>query len=212
MKKTLHYIHDPMCSWCWGFRPAWESIKASLPAIDSHITVRYVLGGLAPDSDEPMPLETQRYVRENWQRIQQVIPGTVFNDAFWEKCQPRRSTYPACRAVIAAAKQGAVYQEAMILAIQQAYYLSAKNPSNDDVLCECAQAIGLNVDEFLGSLHSEHTQQALKDNIAYYHHLRHQAGVSGFPSLALEVGDRLLSVPIDYNNPAISLDFIRLAL
>jgi putative protein-disulfide isomerase len=212
MKKILHYIHDPMCSWCWGFRPAWESIRAGLVAIDSSIEVGYVLGGLAPDSNEPMPLETQRYVRDNWQRIQQVIPGTVFNDAFWETCQPRRSTYPACRAVIAATQQGEVHQEPMILAIQQAYYLHAKNPSNEDVLSECAQAIGLDMNVFIATLNSQCAQRELEDNIAYYHYLRQCSGVSGFPSLVLEVGDRLLAVPVDYNNPTISLDFIRLAL
>ena len=24
--RTLIYVHDPMCSWCWGFRPTFERL------------------------------------------------------------------------------------------------------------------------------------------------------------------------------------------
>ncbi|HCV92735.1 MAG TPA: DsbA family protein, partial [Gammaproteobacteria bacterium] len=51
---TLFYIHDPMCSWCWGFSHTWNKVKNSLP---SEINVQYILGGLAPDSSEVMPNE-----------------------------------------------------------------------------------------------------------------------------------------------------------
>ena len=93
-----------MCSWCWGFRPIWTEIKTNLP---QEIEVKYLLGGLAPDSDEPMPKQMQSDISGYWRRIQQHIPGTKFNFDFWDKCEPRRSTYPSCRAVIAARKQEA---------------------------------------------------------------------------------------------------------
>jgi len=41
-----------------------------------------VLGGLAPDSDQPMPEQMQRYLQQTWQRFQQVVPGTRFNFDF----------------------------------------------------------------------------------------------------------------------------------
>ena len=91
---TLYYIHDPMCSWCYAFRPVWEQIQQQLPV---DIRVQYVLGGLAPDSDQPMPLETRAYVQDQWHKIIQTVPGTVFNFDFWEQCQPRRSTYRDCK-------------------------------------------------------------------------------------------------------------------
>ncbi len=53
---TLYYIHDPMCSWCWAFRSSWREVQSKLPA---HITVEYVLGGFAKDTDQPMPVEMQ---------------------------------------------------------------------------------------------------------------------------------------------------------
>jgi len=53
---VLYYIHDPMCSWCWAFRPVWGEVQRRLPET---VSVTYLLGGLAPDSDAPMPESTQ---------------------------------------------------------------------------------------------------------------------------------------------------------
>ncbi len=89
------------------------------------LPVQYILGGLAPDTQDPMPQEMQ-----TWLKIQQTIPGAGFNLDFWTTCQPRRSTYPACRAVIATRHQQPALEAAMILAVQEAYYLNASNPSD----------------------------------------------------------------------------------
>ena len=51
-ESVLYYIHDPMCSWCWGFVLTWKAIQDGLP---SNVMVDYVAGGLAPDDDQPMP-------------------------------------------------------------------------------------------------------------------------------------------------------------
>ncbi|HSG65339.1 MAG TPA: DsbA family protein, partial [Gammaproteobacteria bacterium] len=87
---TLHYIHDPMCSWCYAFAPVWERIQAALPA---NVRVEYVLGGLAPDTDEPMPAPMRDHIQQTWNRIRAAVPGTVFNFDFWTRGTPRRATY-----------------------------------------------------------------------------------------------------------------------
>jgi len=46
--------------------------------------VIYLLGGLAPDSDQPMAEEMREYIQNTWQKIQQRIPGTEFNLNFWK--------------------------------------------------------------------------------------------------------------------------------
>ncbi len=98
----LYYFHDPMCSWCWGYRPVSDKLFSNLPA---EIYLVRVLGGLAPDSNEAMPEELLRAIPGYWRKIEKLL-GTEFNFDFWINCQPRRSTYPACRAVIAASNQG----------------------------------------------------------------------------------------------------------
>ena len=86
---NLVYAHDPMCSWCWGFAPTFDRIKNELP---DEIELVMLLGGLAPDSDQPMPQQMQQYLQQTWKTIEAQIPGTQFNHAFWTDCEPRRST------------------------------------------------------------------------------------------------------------------------
>lgn len=199
MSSTLYYVHDPMCSWCWGFAPTWRRIREQLPA---DVQVEYVLGGLAPDTDVPMPPDMRRYLQQTWRTIAERL-GTEFNFAFWETCRPRRATYPACRAVIAAQAQHA--GEAMIDAIQRAYYLEARNPSDDTVLIDLACELGLDEDRFATSLRSASTAHQLAHQIAKARAL----GAQGFPTLVYQGrGDPAL-IRHDYRDPAATLSRLR---
>jgi len=199
MANTLFYVHDPMCSWCWGFSNAWQDIQNNLP---SNLNTTLIVGGLAPDSSEPMPVSMQLSLQQTWQRIQQAIPGTEFNFDFWTLNAPRRSTYPSCRAVLAAKAQSDEFEAPMIKRIQQAYYLEAKNPSDDSTLIELASSIGCDATLFSQALNSEATQQELSKQI----HFARMLGAQGFPSLFLELesGQRA-PIPFDYNDPAPTL-------
>ena len=200
----LYYIHDPMCSWCWAFRPVWTAVQHHLP---DGIEVKYLLGGLAPDSDVPMPAETQAMIRRHWQAIEHRVPGTLFNHAFWSDCTPRRSTYPACRAVIAAGNQlpgNGNNGDAMILAIQQAYYLQARNPSDESVLIELAALLALDVDRFRADLNAPATQAMLNADMQ----LAQQMGVQGFPGLVLKGAAGIRHIPVDYNDADVMLDTV----
>ena len=182
-----------MCSWCWGFVPVWKQVQTQL---QDKLNIQYVLGGLAPDSDKLMPDSMQASIRNNWAKIQQVIPGVEFNYDFWTKCQPRRSTYPACRAIIACAMQQPGLKNRMLLAIQQAYYLRAKNPSDEKVLIKLAEDIGLDGNIFSTDLNSEYCNKAFENELR----LSETLGVSSFPGLVLSQGNALTNIPIDYTS------------
>ncbi len=188
--STLVYIHDPMCSWCWAFSSALTNLLERLPA---EIGTKRLLAGLAPDSREPMPAQMREYIQGQWRRIRRQVPGTQFNFDFWKLCSPRRSTYPACRAVIAARHQGAAFDAAMTRAIQRAYYLQARNPSDSATLVELAGELGLDVPEFKRALVSDDVEATLMDEIRAARKL----GVQAFPSLVLQTGSR--SIPIEVN-------------
>ena len=174
----LYYIHDPMCSWCWGFKPTWHKLQKSLP---DNIKVEYLLGGLAKDSSESMPLPMQESIKKTWKTIQNNIPNTRFNFYFWNKTIPRRSTYPACRAIIAARLQDSNCESEMIEAIQNAYYLDAQNPSDLNTLTNCAVQLKLDIPLFKQDITSVRTEIKLKDEIS----LAEALGAQGFPSLVL---------------------------
>jgi len=192
-EATLYYIHDPMCSWCWGFHPALKRLEEKL---STKIHSRYLLGGLATDSEQPMPETMQQFLQKTWRSIQQKIPGTEFNFDFWTDCKPRRSTYPSCRAVIATKLQSPALEKDMIHAIQTAYYLNAKNPSDDVTLIELADKLGLDIDQFKTDLNSDDTKQHLNKEIE----LSNALGAQGFPSLILENNQKKWLLQIDYND------------
>jgi len=201
---TLYYIHDPMCSWCWGFKPVWQELTQQLK---DKVSIVYIVGGLAADSDLPMATSMQQNLAATWQRIQQQIPGTQFNFDFWDPAsntQPRRSTYPACRAVLAAKAQGPHSEQGMILGIQQAYYLQAKNPSNLDVLTSVAAGIGLNPEQFEHDVASAAIEQQLEQQLQ----LARSMPIQGFPSLVLAKEKQLHPIPLNYTNSQAMLDVI----
>jgi putative protein-disulfide isomerase len=193
MPLHLYYFHDPMCSWCWAFRPLWKEIVAGLP---DNVSGQRVLGGLAPDTDQAMPTDMQIKLRGIWQKIQQAVPGTPFNFEFWEKCAPRRSTYAACRAVIAARRQDPRYEEIMILAIQQAYYLEARNPADICTLIELANEIGLDRALFSADMDSPDVHETLLKEIGFTHKLE----VKGFPTLLLEKEGVFTAIQHEYSD------------
>ena len=201
MPKTLYYVHDPMCSWCWAFRLSLNTLIEELP---KEINIIRLLGGLAPDSDLPMPENTREYVLQNWRAIEKQVPETKFNYDFWEKCKPRRSTYPACRAVIAARKQKDVFDTAMTLAIQEAYYLEARNPSDYETLINLAEEIGADKNKFSKDVRSTETDKILEEEIQQSKSL----DLKSLPSLLFIDGERKIRIEPDYFDAQVMLDQI----
>ena len=201
MPKTLYYVHDPMCSWCWAFRLSLNTLLEELP---KEINIIRLLGGLAPDSDLPMPENTREYVLQNWRAIEKQVPETKFNYDFWEKCKPRRSTYPACRAVIAARKQKDVFDTAMTLAIQEAYYLEARNPSDYETLINLAEEIGADKNKFSKDVRSTETDKILEEEIQQSKSL----DLKSLPSLLFIDGERKIRIEPDYLDAQVMLDQI----
>lgn len=189
----LHYIMDPMCSWCYAFSRTLDAVATHFPA---EAGLRYVMGGLAPDSDEPMPEPTRQYVQNAWRAVQ-ARTGVAFNFDFWERCEPRRSTYPACRAVIAAGLQDETKIPLMVTAIQTAYYQQARNPADESTLVELAGEIGLDAGRFADEIHSPLVKQRLQDDFQF----KNMLGVQGFPTLVLEMNSNYYALAVGYVDP-----------
>ena len=197
----LYYVHDPMCSWCWGFKPVLKQLTRKLP---DTIQLKYILGGLAKDTDQIMPEAMQDAIQSTWKQIQKTIPNTEFNYDFWKKCKPRRSTYLSCRAVIAAEQQDKNIGIRMIEEIQYAYYLNAENPSDIDVLINIADKIGLDLNRFKQDILSTSVDKELHNQIAFSRSI----GADSFPSLYLQKNSSTYPIVLDYNNADIILEHI----
>jgi len=196
--STLFYVIDPMCSWCYAFAPTWQKIIENLP---SNIKVVYVQGGLAPISNETMSNDMQNMLQGVWKHIHNSV-GTEFNFDFWTKCTPRRSTYLSCQAAIAARVQGKEYE--MISAIQQQYYLNAKNPSNRDTLEEAAKMIEIDTKKFCKDLESDKIMLKLQEDFK----IKDKIKVNSFPSLIFKYKNNYFPIKIEYNHYESMLEHI----
>ena len=175
MKPILYYLYDPMCSWCWGLKPVWDEVKTHL---QDEVDIVYVVGGLAPETEEPMDAEMRTYLQQAWRKITDIT-GVEFNHDFWRLNTPKRSTYPACKAVLVARQSG--QEQQMFMAIQQLYYQQAGNPSEYENLYRLAEELGLERQQFIEQIHSEEIAALLQQEIM----LAEQLGARGFPSLVL---------------------------
>ena len=188
---TLYYVVDPMCSWCYAFAPTWKKLLLQLP---NSLHIKYVMGGLAPHSDEPMPEAMQKMLQNTWKSIHEQV-GTEFNFDFWTKCKPRRSTYLACQACISARKQNLEYE--MIQNIQEFYYKKASNPSDKDTLINAALLIkNMDIEKFSNDLENADTVEQFNKDLLKSNSLQ----VRGFPSLFLKKDEDLYPIPIDYKS------------
>ena len=204
MPLTIYYVADPMCSWCWGFQPVLEKVKEAVP---KEVPIVYVMGGLARDSDEPMPEEVRAYVQNAWRAVT-AQTGATFNWDFWEKCSPRRSTYPSCRAFYAAKCQREDAGVAMFEAIQRAYYQQARNPSDVETLVALAGEIGLDKARFEEDLKSEAVEQGMQDGFT----VRRSMNANEFPSLVVRDGEQVTFVVKGYADVDLALARLRKAL
>ncbi len=199
--NTLYYIYDPMCSWCYAFEQSLSLLQQQLPA---ELEFKPILGGLAADSKTPMPSETQAMIKQAWRQIENTVPNMRFNFDFWIKNTPFRSTYPACRAILAAESQAPGTASAMRQTIQHAYYKEAKNPSLNEVLIECAQPLALDIDRFGKDLTRLETDIKLSEQ----RHFSRLLGVSSYPSLRLVLNAEIFTIPVDYKGVESTLEHI----
>ncbi|MCF6251470.1 MAG: DsbA family protein [Methylococcaceae bacterium] len=200
---VLYYFYDPMCSWCYAFDLTYQKLESALP--DS-ICSRKIVGGLAPDSTVIMPLSMICTIQSAWQQIERAVPHIQFNYEFWSKNNPMRSTYPACRAVLAAKKQSPKFENKMIHQIQWAYYKNAENPSLSATLLNCAKKINLNYELFENDIASQEIEMQLQYEIQF----TRRAGVSTYPSLCLQMEKKLVPIKIDYNDAQKIIEQIQL--
>jgi len=176
---TLRYFGDPMCSWCWGFRPVLEAVDAEYPEL-KRITV---MGGLRGESDKPMSEELARLVQGAWRRIEEAT-GQPFNHELWKRHRPLATTLPACRAVLAARLLDAGREWRFMVGMFEAYFTRALDPTARETYLDVAARQELDVDAYAAKLDSPEVEHALQQDLL----LTRRFGITGFPTVVLSLG------------------------
>ncbi|MDN3556436.1 DsbA family protein [Halomonas maura] len=199
MRPVLHYIHDPLCGWCYAVAPLVAALVERAPNLE----VRLHGGGLFENRrlDEAMV----RHVRANDARIA-ALSGQPFGAAYRHGLLERGDTLldsPAASAAILAVEAVAPHRALVMLeAIQRAHYREGRRVVDAAVLTELAEAQGLAPAAFTRALAA--ARGRVWPHIAATRRRMVQLGASGFPTLVLEQdGDtRVLDHGRYYGRPA----------
>lgn len=94
---AVHYIGDPMCSWCWGISPTVSKVMAFCEA--EGIEFSMTMGGLRAGGGDPWNTAFKDFLHNEWRHIAQVT-GQPFGFTLLDAAHFDYDTEPACRAVM----------------------------------------------------------------------------------------------------------------
>lgn len=198
-KPTLHYIGDPMCSWCWGMAPALHEIARACRARGLRFAI--TVGGLRAAGVEQWTPEFRGFLRQTWTRIAEVS-GQPFGFALLEQPLFAYDTTPACRAVVAASALLSAPDGLALLdfftGIQRRFYVDNQNPGALDFYRPLCEQNGLDFERFKWV----YTSEAAAFRTRQHFSRSQQWGVQGFPSLLLDAQGRHTQIACGYATAA----------
>lgn len=181
LDKTLLYIADPMCSWCWGFSPVMEAIQERYR---KQVNIELLVGGLRPGNTERFDAHRRETILGHWRAVHNRT-SQPFNFDFQMGEDFTYDTEPASRAVVVIRTLNPALAFAYFKDIQRAFYVENLDVTKEAVLTELAYAHGIVQDTFQKSFNNSDFKQKVWDEFGRCR----QFGVSGFPSMLAMDGE-----------------------
>lgn len=184
--RSLHYIFDPLCGWCYGAAPLIDA-AAGCAGIE---VVLHGGGMLAGANRRSITAPWRDYVMPHDQRIAS-LSGQAFGTAYYDGLlrdigAPLDST-PPTTAILAAEELGG-HGLAMAHRVQRAHYVDGWRISEPAVLQRLAIELGLDAGAFAAAC-ARLAGEATLRHFAESRDLLARVGGQGFPTLALEGSD-----------------------
>ena len=203
---TLHYIHDPLCGWCYAVTPMIEAVR------DAGITIALHGGGLWDPATRLAP-DRSRYIRDSDARIA-ALTGMTFGPAYLDGLLADRDTVfwsrPTIAAILAAGTIRPDTELAMLHGIQGADYVEGRRVVESAVLADVAGTLDLDRTAFLDALNAAPVDL----HVAQTRERMRRHGVRGFPGFLLERGPEVVRIQHEpfYGRPRDFLSAVTAAL
>ncbi|GGF87795.1 DsbA family protein [Azorhizobium oxalatiphilum] len=204
MTIRLHYVHDPLCGWCYAAAPL---VAAAMAQPDVELVLHG--GGLFPQPMQ-LPAAKRAYIREADARIAQMT-GQVFGPAYLDGLLPDPAftlySLPPIAAILAAEELRAGAGPEMLKAIQSAHYVEGRRVIEAEVLVAIASGLGLDGGAFASALPRQPVEAHLVDT----RQLMTRFGLGGFPGFVRERAGEWRVVPhgVFYGQPAAFVESLR---
>ncbi|MGV8899716.1 MAG: DsbA family protein [Burkholderiaceae bacterium] len=188
---VLHYIHDPLCGWCYGAAPLISAAREVLP-VSAHAG-----GMMIGASRQPVSETLRNYVMPHDKRIA-ALTGQPFGDAYFNGLLHDRGAVfdsePPISAVLAAEALSGRGLD-LLARIQIAHYVEGRRIADMAVLTDLAMELGIDSAAFAAgyaAVFGEETTRHITDS----RRLLSRVGGHGFPTLALERDGNLEALDI----------------
>lgn len=177
-EKTLWYIADPMCSWCWGFAPVIEAVRRNYC---NFLKIELLLGGLRPGTKQTIASAQREEILHHWKAVKRAT-GQSFR---FEGAMPEGFIYdtePASRGVVAMSLINPEVIFPFFESTQFAFYAEQKDVTKPEILVQLAADIGIDAKSFLRVFESD---EAKNQTSIHFDKVR-RWGVHSFPTVIVQ--------------------------
>lgn len=202
MNKTLRYLFDPLCGWCYGATPTLSAL-VEIPGV----TVELVPTGLfSGEGARPMDNDFAVYAWSNDQRIARLT-GQSFTERYREWVLGDRQQFfdsgPATVALTAVSLTAPARELEALKAIQQARFVDGRNITNLPTLVAILKSLGL---EAAAAMVERPGADLLEANLARIQRaqaLMNEFDARGVPTFIVDTGAKrwMLHASTVYSNP-----------
>jgi len=212
MDKTVHYLFDPLCGWCYGAAPAVSGLL-EIPGVSLKLRPTGLFSGAGA---RPMDDAFAAYAWSNDQRIE-ALTGQPFTERYRERILGNRQqpfdSGPATLALSAVSLTAPARELEALKAIQQARYVDGRDVISSAALADVLEALGL---EEAAARVAHPDADLLGSNRARVGHaqaLMREFGARGVPTLIVESGPKrwVLDHAAAYSNPRALLEQLEAA-
>lgn len=199
MDKTVHYLFDPLCGWCYGAAPVVSPLL-KVPGLHVKLQPTGLFSGAGA---RPMDAAFAAFAWSNDQRILSLT-GQPFSAQYREHVLSGRpqmfDSGPATLALTAVSMTAPAQAFDALKAIQHARYVDGSDVTSLPVLADLLWALGLEDAAAQLSQLDAALLSACRSSVGQAQRLMQELGARGVPTLVLESGGRRQMLNLDPGN------------
>jgi putative protein-disulfide isomerase len=202
MDKTLHYLFDPLCGWCYGATPAVAGLL-EIPGVRIELLPT---GLFSAETARPMDDDFAAYAWANDQRIERLT-GQPFSEHYRDRVLGDRQrpfdSGPATLALTAVSLTAPARELDALKAVQHARYVDGSDVTSSATLAGLLEALDLNEAAARITRPDADLLGANRTRIGRARGLMQEFGARGVPTLIAERGAKrwMLNPAAAYSNP-----------
>ncbi|RSK29279.1 DsbA family protein [Bacillus sp. HMF5848] len=157
----VYYFLDPLCAECWSLEPILKKLQIEY---GRYFTVKHVLSGKLAKLNLGKKSIDPQSMAQVWERTANRFGMSCDGSVWFEN--PIETPFAASIAIKAAGLQGRRLGIQFIRKLQETLFIEKQDISDEKILHECADIVGLDVEEFSRDLHSPSAAKAFQCDLS----------------------------------------------